>query len=172
MATSDGTGLYQARPKTVFDTVVDQYNDANNRSIEYASSLRDMQEDLAIYQQIDEASAEYQRLVERCDQLIAAYEADYQALCETAQATLADYLAFRNNGYLNYKVEPNQLFSTGFLLRIALVCLTGALVVVMLRVVFAPLGDRRELRRRRRELQRGARAQGAKRPARAAGKGV
>ena len=172
VATSDGTGLYQARPKTVFDTVVDQYNDANNRSIEYASSLRDMQEDLAIYQQIDEASAEYQRLVERCDQLIAAYEADYQALCETAQATLADYLAFRNNGYLNYKVEPNQLFSTGFLLRIALVCLTGALVVVMLRVVFAPLGDRRELRRRRRELQRGARAQGAKRPARAAGKGV
>ena len=154
VATSDDTGLYQARPKTVFDTVVDQYNDANNRSIEYASELRDMQEDLAIYQQIDEASAEYQRIVARCNELIAAYEADYQSLCEMARSTLADYLVFRNNDYLDYKVQTDRLFTPVFVLRIAVVFVVGALVVVMLRVVLTPLSDLRELKRRRREMQR------------------
>lgn len=152
VATSDGTGLYQARPKTVFDTVVDQYNDANNRSIEYTSMLRDMEEDLAIYQQIDETSAEYQRIVTRCNELIAAYEADYQSLCEMARSTLADYLVFRNNDYLDYKVEPNRLLSRGFVIRLVVIFAVSALVIVMIRIVLTPLSDHHELNRRRREL--------------------
>ena len=154
VATSDDNGLYQARPKTVFDTVVNQYNDATNRSIEHASSIRDMQEDLAVYQQTDETTAEYQRMVARCGQLIADYEADYQSLCSLAADTLDDYLDFRNNSYLDYKVEPDALFRVGFVLRIAAVFVISGLVIIMIRVITSPLADRRVLKRRRRELER------------------
>lgn len=154
VATSEVTGLYQARPKTVFDTVADQYNDANDLSIQYASDLRDMQEDLTVYQGIEENSAEYRRIVARCETLIDDYEADYRSLCETARATLADYLAVHNNGYLSYKVETDPLFSLSFVFRIAAVFVVGALVVVMLHIMLTPLNDRRELSRRRRKMQR------------------
>lgn len=165
VATSADNGLYQARPKTVFDTVVNQYNDATNRSIEYANSIQDMQDELAIYQQTDETSAEYQRMAARCSELMEAYEADYRDLCALAMTTLTDYLSFHNNGYLEGQVEPDWLFSLRFVLRILAVFGMGSLVVVMMRVVLSPLGDRRTLRRRRREMERNQQDQAEGRPA-------
>lgn len=154
VATSEDYGLYQARPKTVFDTVVNQYNDALISSIEYAASIKDMKDDLALYQSADEDSADYRRMDRKCRELIEAYEADYAALCATAQMTVEQYLEYHNNDYMDAFVKESHVFGLGFLIKAGAMFAVGGLVVIMGSVILSPLRDALSIERRRRQMRR------------------
>ena len=154
VATSDDNGLYQARPKTVFDTVVNQFNDAMNSSIEYSTTIKDKQRDLLMYQQADANSAEFQRMDEKCRSLMAAYEEDQRALCELTRTTVEQFLSYYNNGYLSYEVERKPVISLSLVIKAAFIFVMGALVIVMLTVVASPLRDVLAIAARRRKMRR------------------
>ena len=154
VATSDDNGLYQARPKTVFDTVVNQFNDAMNSSIEYSTTIKDKQRDLLMYQQADANSAEFQRMDEKCRSLMAAYEEDQRALCELTRTTVEQFLSYYNNGYLSYEVERKPVISLSLVIKAAFIFVMGALVIVMLTVVASPLRDVLAISARRRKMRR------------------
>lgn len=154
VSTSDDYGLYQARPKTVFDTVVDQFNDALISSIEYSTQIKDKQSELLMYQKADEHSAEIQRMDAKCRALMAAYEEDQRALCEIARVTVEQFLSDYNNGYLSYEVSRKPVLRPGLLMKAAFIFAMGALVIVMLTVIAAPLRDILAISMRRRRMRR------------------
>lgn len=154
VATSDEYGLYQARPKTVFDTVVNQYNDALIASIELDASIEQKEKDLSLYTQAQESAADYKRMNEKCVELIESYESDYAELCKTALTTVQEFLGIRNNGYMDSMVEESKLFGFGLIVKAGIMFAVGAMVIVMTSLVLAPLFNMLSIRRRHRKMRR------------------
>lgn len=154
VATSDDYGLYQARPKTVFDTVVNQFNDALISSIEYNTQIKDKQSDLLMYQKADANSAELSRLDAKCRALMTAYEEDQRALCEITRATVDQFLSYYNNGYLAYEVNRKPVIRLSLVMKAAFIFVMGVLVIMMLTVIATPLQDVLSISMRRRKMRR------------------
>ena len=154
VATSDDYGLYQARPKTVFDTVVNQYNDALIASIELKASIEEKEKDLLLYTQAEESAEDYQRMNKKCEELIATYEADYASLCDTAYTTVVEFLNDRNNGYMDSMVMEKKLFSISLLVKAGIMFAVGGMVVVMTSLVITPLFNMLSIKSRHRKMRR------------------
>ena len=153
VATSDEYGLYQARPKTVFDTVVNQYNDALIASIELNASIQDKKKDLLLYEQAEESADDYQRMNAKCVELIETYESDYDALCKMAYATVKEYLETQNNSYMNYEIKERKVLDPSLMVKAVIVFILGCMVIVMTSLITAPVLNSMYVNRRRRKMK-------------------
>lgn len=154
VATSDRSGLYQARPKTAFDTVVDQYNDAVDESINYLATINDIDRDIDLFSSVSHNTAEYKRLMVKCEELLTAFEEDYNALKTVAIDTVREYLASANENYITYEIDQASLITIDLLAKACVVALLAATVVFILYVAATVVSNRNKVRRKRKLLNR------------------
>lgn len=154
VATSDDTGLYQARPKTAFDTVIDQYNDSVNESIEYKASINELNDQIRLFSTVQRQTAEYARLEEKCIELLNSFKQDYLALSAVATDTVGEYLSHMNEAYITYKVDESSSLNTALLAKACIVMILVAVCVFVFYVGSTMISDRRKLNKKRRILKR------------------
>lgn len=155
VSTSNQVGLYQARPKTVFDAVVDSYNAAVENTVATQVQIDDLNRQIDLYEGVaGVSSADVDRLVEKCEQMIAAVEQEYSELNQISADTLEDYLTDINEEYISYKVKKTDVFSMELLTGAALTGLVAAVLVVVLYAVAAAVSDLIKVCVRKRKLIR------------------
>lgn len=152
---SDKIGLYQARPKTVFDMVVDEYNDAQENTVNTQVKLNDLDKEILLYANAPVADeVEYLRMTEKCDQMLRELGAEYAELNKITAVTLDDYLADINENYVTYKVGIEELFDKSLAVDAAMTGLAVAVLVFILYVIIVAVADFGKVCIKRRKLRR------------------
>ncbi len=162
-------GLYQARPKTAFDTVVEQKHSADESIAKYSAIIQQYNRDLAIYSPLSPAALaqpanggpavirttpeERERLIEKCEDLLQSMEESYKSITDSACQVVEEYYNSRNKNYINAKVKHCKLFTKALLLRLGFAFLVGAVLAFILTVFAETVMDSRRLKRKQRELQ-------------------
>ena len=154
VSTSRDDGLYQARPKTAFDTVVEQCHDAQNNAAEYQAALTELYADKDVYSSVAGTTEEYTRLAQKCDEMQKVFDDDYINLCKTAETTLSDYLSDENKEYFTSKVEKKEKINTKFLTKLMISFVLGAALVFIMYIGFANLKDRRKIKKKMKLIDR------------------
>lgn len=141
-------GLYQARPKTAFDTVVVQKHDAEESVAEYSAKIARFNEELTTFNNIEQTPKEKARLISKCETLMSSFEAEYNLLSKEAEAFVAEYCNSVNENYLTAKVSPKKLVNRSLIMNMGIVFAFGAAVAFVAAVVLSSLSDSRKLRRK------------------------
>lgn len=142
ISTSDMVGLYQARPKTAFDTVVNNYNAALERAVKTKANIAEVEEEIRLYSSLSlENPKEADRMTQKCEELLNALRTEYSQLCQTGVVTLDDYLAEINEQYVSYKVETSKLVSGELLANAAMAGLAAAVLVFALYAIGIGISD-------------------------------
>lgn len=145
-------GLYQARPKTAFDTVVSQGLDATNNVHEYAKELRVLGTELENYTNAQVDSAEYDRLRNKCQTLIDEFYAKYNEVTDTARTVVSEYNESTNKAFLKIVDIEKDLISKSFIMKAGIVFALGASVLFVIYVVAGMHKERRNMKQRKRKL--------------------
>lgn len=153
IATTDEKGLYQARPKTEYDIIVNQYNLYQNEAFETKDSIAQLNEKLARYFDLKQDKTENERLTKKCDVLWQNFDTDYAELSKTAAQTVADYLSYTNQQYLLFKIKPVRILSLKNLVKIGGVTVLGMMIVFILYVVCISSFNRRRSKAKKRLLE-------------------
>lgn len=100
VSVNEEDGLYQARPKTGYDTVTQQALDAGVAGETARNEAQEAEEKLSQYRSAmaDEAAA--QALAMQADEMERALETRYEELTELATRTIEDYLEEKNRSYM------------------------------------------------------------------------
>lgn len=154
VSTSNQAGLYQARPKTAFDSVVNQFNNAVNNAIEAEAKLNTIAREVELFTSVSRQTMSYTRLISKCEELLDKFISDYTELSQTAIETMNDYLAQSNEEYISYKVVTQKLFTRDLLTKSAFIAAAVAVLVFILAVVGVAVSDFSRMRRKKRMLKR------------------
>lgn len=141
-------GLYQARPKTAFDTVVVQKHDAEESVAEYGAKIARLNEELNIFNTIEQTPEEKARLIAKCERLMSDFEAEYEKLSTDALAFVAEYYNSVNENYLSAKVSPKGIINSSLIINMGVVFAFGAALAFITSVVLGSLADSRKLNRK------------------------
>ena len=142
-------GLYQARPKTAFDTVSRQKHEADESVSEYGSKISIFTKELGIYQNVVTTPAEHARLLAKCDGLIVVFEKDYLTLTTVANEVVEEYYNSVNEGYLSAKITPKGLISKNLIVKMGISFCLGAALAFVLAVFALSFGDRVKVNKRK-----------------------
>lgn len=113
-------GLYQARPKTAFDTAVMQKHTEDENIAEYSAKISKYNKELEAFANVARSPEERERLKARCEELIADFETEYESVSCLARGVVEEYYNEVNRGFITAEIERRR-FST-----IALFIKTGA----------------------------------------------
>jgi len=133
VSVNEVNGLYQARPKTAFDTVTQRSLDAGVA----ASNAKNTAEDRTRLIQEYGASmnaADAARKVEEAEMLVESIYAEYDRLCDLSSRTIMDYQKDTFNNYIKTTAMDDDLIGTVIKLGVYFVlglCLMGALCLVV-----------------------------------------
>lgn len=152
VSTTDEQGLYQARPKTEYDLVVNRYNQYSNSSFESKDAIVRINEKIVCYSKLSRNAAELSRLTQKCNQLWEKFDADYAALGETAARTVSDYLTDSNQQYMVYETEPIHSVTLKTLVKTAAVAFLGMMLAFSVFVILTGLSSHRKLMAKKRLL--------------------
>ncbi len=142
-------GLYQARPKTAFDTVVNQKHDADESAAEYRAEISQCSQELAVYNTVVQTPEEHGRLISKSDHLMEAFRQEYESLSAVARDVVTSYYNAVNENYVTAKISSRELLSNSLILKMGTAFVFGAAAAFVL-VVFAwSFLDRRKLKRRK-----------------------
>ena len=142
-------GLYQARPKTAFDTVVDQKHNADTNLAEYSAMVSQFQTELQTYAAVEQTPDETGRLNEKCEELIDEFEDEYKELTRTARVVVEEYFNSVNEEYLTANISRMNLITPSLLVRLGLVFALGAVLAFIAAVFISSVSDSRKLRRKK-----------------------
>ncbi len=146
-------GLYQARPKTAFDTVVNQMDSAKESVSEYSEILRSLEEDLVRYGgAAPAAGGERERLLEKCETLFAELDAEYTALTSLSAEVVRECLVGTNGEFLRAEVRENSLIGTRFVMKAGIVFLLGAAMMFVLCTFLSIWADAKKVQRKKQLL--------------------
>lgn len=146
-------GLYQARPKTAFDTVVTQKHEAEEFSAEYAMELDLLNNELARYSSVEQSGEEYERLCARCDEYLAGLRTEYQELADSAISVVEEYYNETNRGYLTADITERELFTSGLVVNAGIMFALGAVIAFIVAIAFSVVRDGVVLRRKKKLLE-------------------
>ncbi len=146
---NEAYGLYQARPKTAFDTVSRQKHEANESVSEYGSKISIFQKELGIYQNVITTPAEHARLLAKCDSLIEAFKNDYLSLTTVSNKVVEEYYHSVNEGYLTAKITSKGLLSKNLIVRMGISFCLGMALAFVLTVIALSFGDRVKVNKRK-----------------------
>lgn len=170
----DIQGLYQARPKTAFDEVVTQMNESRENVAQYSENINNLNLDLARFSMISQApvqpvvagdgtvteadpavsDAEQQRLSQKCDELFAAVDKEYEELTVVASDVVRECLNKTNENYMTFEVKRNSIFTVSLATKLGIVFLCGAVLMFVVCIAFSILADSAELRRKQKMLRK------------------
>ena len=147
-------GLYQARPKTAFDTVAVQKYSADENVAEYGTKIDVFTRELSNFQNVIMTAEEHARLIEKCDGLLKAFEQEYASLTDVAREVVHEYYASTNEGYVTAKISPNGLISKSLIMKMGVGFGIGALLAFVIVVFISSMHDRCKVRRKQKKLHR------------------
>ncbi len=153
VALDESDGLYQARPKTAFDTVVEQKHDAMEDAANYMSKLNELNTASAKYTATTLSEEDYARLSEKCIELQTAFDEAYTALSEKAARVVEEFYSSSNNGFMHYKVEKRSLFGMSFLSRFVIMFILGAVCAFIACVCVNSCREYEKARKRRKIVE-------------------
>ena len=142
VSVNEENGLYQARPKTAYDTVTQRSLDAGVAA-SLARNTAENKEDLITEYTASMSTGNASAKVAEAEELVADVYAEYNRLCALSSKTIADYQDAISNNYINtMAVEDDSV-----LLRWAVkLCLFFALGLV-LSCAICLVADRRKAKR-------------------------
>ena len=141
-------GLYQARPKTAFDTVVVQKHDAEESVAEYSAKIARLNEELDVFDTIEQTPEEKQRLIKKCDSLMEAFENEYKMLSNEATVFVDEYYNSVNENYLSYKVSSKGIINSSLIINMGIVFAFGAAIAFVAFALLSSFADSRKLKRK------------------------
>lgn len=146
-------GLYQARPKTAFDTVVVQKHDADENIAHYGSKIKKYNDELYIYNTIVQEPEEHDRLVAKCNELIAQFKKDYEDLSKTAAQVVTAYYNDRNEKFIDAKVTSRKLISKSLIMNMGIVFCISAIFAFIVAIAIISIADSSKLNRKRKQMK-------------------
>lgn len=145
-------GLYQARPKTAFDTVVSQKHEAEENLADYGAKLNELREDLARYESVKNTMEENERLTKKCETLIKDFEDTYVELSNVACEVVTEYHNDVNQGYITSKVKKKNILSKTLLIKMAIVFMLGAVMAFVVAVLITSAKDSAKINRKKKQI--------------------
>ena len=152
VATDNNNGLYQARPKTIFDTIAEQYHTSKNAAVECGVKINKLHSDKANYSAAASETEEYKRLNVKCSEMLEKFSNDYNELCAVAEDTVRDYYMADNESYLIFKIKPQSKIPMRFLLKFMISFVLGMAVMFIVYITLTSMRTRRRLKKKRRLL--------------------
>lgn len=149
---NDEYGLYQARPKTAFDTVSRQKYDADESVSEYGSKIDIFNRELDMYQNVVTTPEEHKRLVTKCQDLITAFEDDYSKLTKTANEVIEEYYNRVNEDFISSKITKRGLISKRLILKMGMVFGLGAMIAFIATVFALTIKDIAAVNKKKKQL--------------------
>lgn len=150
---NDAYGLYQARPKTAFDTVVVQKHEADEGIVEYGAKISQYQNELDIYNTIEQTPEEHDRLINKCNKLMAQFKEDYQTLSENACKVVTAYFNDKNENFIVAKVATRKVLSRSLIMNTGIVFLLAAISAFAVAVAMTSVSDSKKLNRKRKLMK-------------------
>ena len=143
VSANEDNGLYQARPKTAYDTVVQQLLTAEGDAAEYSVAIREDNNDLYEYSLVTTTTDEYARLCDKAETLITEFDKEYHELMNTASVTIDDYINHRNNDIFSKDINHISLINSSFLMKLAIAFALGAGAALILYIIVGASAIRR-----------------------------
>lgn len=143
VSANEDNGLYQARPKTAYDTVVQQLLTAEGDAAEYSVAIREDNNDLYEYSLVTTTTDEYARLCDKAETLITEFDKEYHDLMNTASVTIDDYINHRNNDIFSKDINHISLINSSFLMKLAIAFALGAGAALILYIIVGASAIRR-----------------------------
>ncbi len=128
---NDEIGLYQARPKTAYDTITKR---ALNYGVKATSILKDIEENnriINIYSTTMLDPAESERLHNVINSMISEIDASCAVLTENANKTVEDFLNEKSNDYLRRSVSKKNYLSLNTIVMCAAIFIIVAIAAVV-----------------------------------------
>ena len=146
---NENYGLYQARPKTAFDTVSRQKYEAYESVSEYDTKIHIFENELDIYANVITTPEEHARLTQKCESLIAAFKNEYTALTETANEVIEEYFNSTNENYITAKITRKGLINKKAIVKSGIAFGIGALLAFVIRVMNTSAEDKRKIKEKK-----------------------
>lgn len=146
-------GLYQARPKTAFDTVSRQKHESDESVSEYGSKIKIFSKELDIYQNVSTTPDEYDRLIKKCDGLIEDFEEDYTELSNVANQVIEEYYNSINEEFITAKITKKGLISKKLIVKMGIVFALGAILAFIISVFALSFEDRLKVNKRKKMIE-------------------
>lgn len=150
---NDEHGLYQARPKTAFDTVVVQKHDADESIAEYGSKISQYNKELNIYNTVEKTPEEHARLISKCDELMEQFKKDYEELSATACEVVTEYYNTANVNFIEAKITNRELIDKGLIVKMGIVFLLGATVAFIAEIAGLSLLGHWQVWRKKKQIK-------------------
>jgi len=147
-------GLYQARPKTAFDTVSRQKYSADEKVAEYDTNINIFSQELLVYQNIVSTPSESKRLNDKCAKLISDFRKEYDKLTADTVEVITEYFNTTNENYISAKVEKRGLISKGLIINLAIVFMVGAVLSFVVLVFVSSIKDKKRLNKKREQIKK------------------
>ncbi len=145
-------GLYQARPKTAFDTIVEQKHDADEMTAEYGAEIELLNQEISHYGSVAQSGEEYERLCARCEEYLDELKTEYEDLADRAISVVEEYYNKTNENYITADVTEREVFSTDLIVGAGGAFLLGAVVMFIICIAISVIQDRVMLRRKKKLL--------------------
>lgn len=142
-------GLYQARPKTAFDTVVEQKHFADESVSEYGAVINQFNEELTRYSSIIQTPEENARLLGKCETLMDEFEKEYEELSKLANDVVAEYYNEVNEDYITAKITKKSIFTKTLAVKMGIAFLLGAMLAFVAVVFISSVNDTRKVQRKK-----------------------
>ncbi len=131
VSVNEENGLYQARPKTAYDTVTQQALNAGVTAANHTNEIKEKQRLLTEYQNAMRNTDEVSRMSTIANQMVEALKTKYEQLKQQTTLTVNEYYSYQSNNYMRTQEFQNGLFSVrnlayiigAFILGIALAAL-------------------------------------------------
>ncbi|MDP4152162.1 MAG: hypothetical protein Q8865_01795 [Bacillota bacterium] len=135
---NDQMGLYQARPKTAYDTVTKQALDAGVRASDIQKDIEDDQWQIQQYGDQSASGDDQKRLFSTADNMITGIEKESQRLITLANNTVDDYLSYKSSDYVRKTHMGKSYISMSVLMKTLIVFIISALAISLFLYLFLP----------------------------------
>lgn len=147
-------GLYQARPKTAYDTIT-------QRTLKFEVSAKNLQTDIAEnqraiqeYTNTDLSPEERARLMGIADSMIEEINQRLSELIQKANATVEDFLKSKSSDYISSTPMKKAYLSFAVLIRCGMMFFLGALFSLIAVALYELLRDQYNILKKRQNAQR------------------
>ncbi len=146
-------GLYQARPKTAFDTVVSNKHEAIKNVEEFETKIGVLKTELQGFSSTAVSNSEYKRLCEKCEALLLELESEYTTVTEIARTLVKEYGNSVNKAYVKFNITDKSVFTSSFFINTGIAFAIGIAVVFILSVALSVTGDSLKMRKKNKMLR-------------------
>jgi capsular polysaccharide biosynthesis protein len=98
-------------------------------------------------------SEEHERLIEKCDGLIAAFKKEYEELSTLANEVVEEYYTRVNEEFISTKITPKGLISKKLIVKMGIAFLLGVALAFVIAVFVTSFGDRLKINKKKKLIE-------------------